>query len=172
MSYKVSGVRVLGVDVGLASCGWGIAGRVAGRSSFYRVESGVIKTSAGEPEAERLLSIYEQISAVLRRHNDIDAVCIEAVYFGRNVSSAMSTAAVIGVVSLAGAQAGVPVLKKTPAQIKKITGAGRAGKDAVSLVVHRLLSLSPGEIKADHETDALAAAVAGVLELGAVAWMT
>lgn len=161
--YETGDVRVLGVDPGLAACGWGLAGRSAGGRFFY-LASGVIRSDSGMAAEMRLKGIHCKVEGILREH-DVDTVCIESVYFGRNKSSAMSTAGVIGVVQLAAAQAGIPVLMRTPAQIKKVTGAGGAGKGAVSLVIHRLLGIGAGVINADHESDALAAAVTGILSL-------
>lgn len=167
MSSYQTGCRVFGCDPGLASCGWGIVGRVSDTGRFYRVDGGVIQTGSGLARPLRLHRIHAAVADILKVQTGIKAVAIEEVYFGRNVSSALSTGAVIGVVSLAAAQAGLPVVMKSPTEIKKdLTGGGRSGKDQVSLLVHNVLGLPIGDVKSSHETDALAVAVAGLLERG------
>jgi len=71
----------------------------------------------------------------------------------------MNVAHARGVALLMAAQAGVPVLEFTPAQVKKaVTGDGKAGKAAMQQMVKILLNL-PMIPKPDDAADALAVAI-------------
>ncbi len=89
----------------------------------------------------------------------MDAVAVEDLYFGANVSSALSVGQARGVVLLAAGQRGVPVRAYTPQQVKAaVCGVGRADKQQVAHMVARLLRL-PAPPKPDHAADALAVAI-------------
>lgn len=91
-----------------------------------------------------------------------DLVSIEAIFFNRNISSCISTASVIAIVELAAQQACVSTLQIKPQAVKSaVTGNGSAGKSDVMAFVNRLLNT---EISRDHEADATAAAIAGLLQ--------
>jgi len=71
----------------------------------------------------------------------------------------MSTAQAAGVVVLAAARHGVPVVVHTPSEVKAaVTGSGRAGKDQVARMVTRILALPQTPRPADA-ADALALAI-------------
>ena len=59
-------MRVLGLDPGTATTGYGIIDAVDGRLTM--VAYGVIATPAGDPAPQRLLSIYRQLNALLAEH--------------------------------------------------------------------------------------------------------
>ena len=90
-----------------------------------------------------------------------DVIGVELVFFGRNVSSAMSTAHVIGAVELVAHQAGVKCVQILPNRVKAaVLGKGRGSKALVRQFVNKILG---AEIKNDHEADACAAAIAVLL---------
>ena len=66
-------MRVLGIDPGLRNMGWGVI-EVAG-SRLSHVANGVCK-SQGDDLAQRLLSLYEQLTAVLAQHRP-EAAAVE-----------------------------------------------------------------------------------------------
>jgi crossover junction endodeoxyribonuclease RuvC len=148
--------RIIGVDPGLASTGWGIVER-KGNAVRY-LSHGCIKTKASTPRAERLFFIYQEFCHVLEEWKP-QVSAIETLYFGKNVTSAIPVAESRGVVSLALAQAGVTVLEFTPNAIKQgVVGQARAEKEQVQMMVKLILGLK--EIpKPDHAADALAAAL-------------
>ncbi|MBO8450265.1 MAG: crossover junction endodeoxyribonuclease RuvC [Spirochaetes bacterium] len=148
--------RILGIDPGLASCGYGII--EVCRSRCRLVEYGVIETSAGMSHALRLLSIYKEISRVVESFSPTEAG-MEALYFARNVSSALGVAEARGVLSLCLAEHGILPAEYPPNTIKQaVSGTARAGKRSVQEAVRLLLGLR--EIpRPDHAADALAAAI-------------
>ena len=150
---------VLGVDPGLANCGWSVVQHTAGK--YCHIDSGVILTRAHAPIGKRLETHYKMIRQMLTKHSP-DIVSIESVFFNRNISSCISTASVIAVVELAAQQSDVSTLQIKPQTVKKaVTGSGTASKNDVMKYVNRLLNT---EITRDHEADATAAAIAGLLQ--------
>jgi crossover junction endodeoxyribonuclease RuvC len=148
---------VLGVDPGVANTGYGV---VRGEGSrLLSVQHGVIETHKSTPLAERLQEIYSDTLDLIDRF-DADAVAVEDLYFGQNVSSALAVGQARGVVLLAAAQKAIPVRSYTPQQVKgAVCGSGRAKKDQVGNMVARLLGLAAVP-KPDHAADALAVAIA------------
>lgn len=155
-TQKVLGRTIMGIDPGLASTGYGII-TVTG-SRMRCAGYGVITTEAGEVQGSRLLIIFDRISELIRTHRP-DAAGIEALYFAKNVTSALSVSEARGVTLLAFAQAGIPVFQYAPNAIKKaVTGIAKAEKQQVQLTVQLLLGLKTLP-QPDHAADALAAAV-------------
>jgi crossover junction endodeoxyribonuclease RuvC len=148
--------RIIGIDPGLASTGWGVLDCAGGkiRSAAY----GSIETTADRPRAERLLSILQSIRAILEDYRPTEAA-IETLYFGRNVSSAIPVAEARGVISAALAERNLPIHELTPNAIKKgVTGVSAADKRQVQEMARIILGLA--EIpRPDHAADALAAAI-------------
>ena len=151
--------RVLGVDPGLAACGYGVIDFDGGR--FRAVKYGVIETSPDEPRPSRLLAIYRVLSSILEEFAPAEAG-METLYFAKNVTSALAVAEARGVVSMCLAERGIALTEHAPAAIKKtVTGVASADKTAVQRAVKLLLGLE--EIpKPDHAADALAAAITHV----------
>lgn len=148
--------RVIGIDPGLASTGFGIVDSAAGRIKL--VSYGVIETSADEEHSTRLLAIYNRLLAVLDEFKPDEAE-MEALYFARNVTSALAVAEAKGVVTLCLAQQHIPCTMYTPNQIKvAVTGTRTADKETVEQYVKILLNLET-EPKPDHAADALAGAI-------------
>jgi crossover junction endodeoxyribonuclease RuvC len=115
----------------------------------------------------RLAALHAGLSAALARHRP-DVVAIEDVYSARNARSAFVLGQARGVALLAAAQAGARVRSFAPAVIKQaVTGTGRAEKEQVGRMVCALLGRSvSGRLDA---TDALAAAICGLLRANEVA---
>ncbi len=149
-------MRILGIDPGLASVGWGLI--VHPEGSAADVSWGVIKTEAGTEMAQRLQIIHRELSELMDRLQP-EAVAVEELFFSRNVKTAIVVAQARGVALLAAAAPGVAVAEYTPNEIKKaVSGRGGAGKSQVQKMVATLLGLS--EIPhPDHAADALAAAL-------------
>ena len=148
--------RILGIDPGLASTGFGI---VDGCLNKYRmVGYGVIETPAHIEHGLRLLTIYNRLIAVINEFRPYEA-SMETLYFSRNVSSAMGVAEARGVATLCLAQNAIPLFEYKPNQIKlAVTGGAQADKVLVEKYVKLILNLQT-EPKPDHAADALAGAV-------------
>src|SRR5690606_31713055 len=98
--------RVLGVDPGSATTGFGVVEVVEGR--LRHVTNGRIVAGSRPALAERLKVIHDQLSTLVRDVRP-DAVAVESLFFARNVKSALVLAHSRGIVLLAAAEAGVPV---------------------------------------------------------------
>ena len=148
--------RVLGIDPGLASTGWGVVEADGSRNRY--VAHGVISTAAGLPIGDRLLTIHDELTAIVSTHHPTEAG-VEALYFARNASSAMPVAHARGVVYLTLRQNHVATHEYSPQAIKQsIVGQGRAEKEQVQELVRILLGLAEVP-RPDHASDALAAAI-------------
>ncbi|WP_116048838.1 crossover junction endodeoxyribonuclease RuvC [Amycolatopsis palatopharyngis] len=150
-------MRVLGVDPGLTRCGLGVVDGGTGRSvSCVAVD--VVRTPADADLAVRLLRIAEGVEEWLDTYKP-QAVAVERVFSQHNVRTVMGTAQTGGVVALAAARRGLPVVFHTPSEVKAaVTGSGRADKAQVTIMVTRLLKLAQAPTPADA-ADALALAI-------------
>ncbi len=147
---------VLGIDPGLANCGFGIVVRRSHR--LVAADGGVIATAAGLAPERRLATLHARLSDLMEEHRP-DAVALEALYFGQNVRSAFAVGQARGVVLLTAGQHGIECVDYTPQQVKgAVCGSGRAEKGQVARMVQALLSL-PEAPRPDHAADALAVAI-------------
>ena len=148
--------RIIGVDPGLASVGWGVLESANGRLTY--IVHGCIETSMEMTKGERLTLIYRSILKIVKTYKPSEAA-MENLYFGKNHSSAMAVAEARGVLFMALASQGLPVRELPPSAIKiAVTGLSRADKKQVQEMVRLILGLK--EIpKPDHAADALGAAI-------------
>jgi crossover junction endodeoxyribonuclease RuvC len=150
-------VRVLGVDPGLTRCGLGVVDGGTGRTVAC-VAVDVVRTPVDADLANRLLLLSNEVERWLERYRP-DVVAIERVFSQHNVRTAMGTAQAGGVVALAAARRGLPVMFHTPSEVKAaVTGSGRADKEQVITMVTKLLKLVERPSPADA-ADALALAI-------------
>jgi len=150
-------VRVMGVDPGLTRCGFGVVDTGRGRE-VVPVAVDVIRTPVDDDLAVRLLAIADAADVWLDRYHP-DVVAVERVFSQHNVRTAMGTAQAGGVVALAAARRGIPVMFHTPSQVKSaVTGNGGADKKQVTAMVTRILGLDAPPRPADA-ADALALAI-------------
>jgi len=148
--------RIIGIDPGLASTGWGVVDYENSRILY--IAHGCIETEAALPRHERLFFIYRQINTVMDTYNPGEAA-METLYFGKNVTSAIAVAEARGVLSLAMAERNLPLVEFTPHAIKQaVVGVRRAEKIQVQEMVALILGL-PVIPKPDHAADALGAAI-------------
>jgi crossover junction endodeoxyribonuclease RuvC len=151
-------VIVLGVDPGTQLTGYGVV-RGDHPGAMALVECGVIRTSAREPLPARLREIYDGIVEVTRRHTP-DVLCLEDVFYSRNVRTTVTLGHARGVILLAAEQHGLRVHEMPPASIKKaVVGSGGATKEQVQFMVARLLRLKTAPTPSDA-ADGVAAAIA------------
>lgn len=149
--------RILGIDPGLGSTGVGIIEESA--SGWVYVESRVVLTNASQEMPKRLLAIYELVQQAIKTYAPTCAV-VEGIFFAKNVKSSVQMAHGRGVALLAAAETSIPVYELSPLEIKQsVVGKGRATKEQVSKMVMLLLQLADAP-KTDHESDALACAIA------------
>ncbi|MGH2978890.1 MAG: crossover junction endodeoxyribonuclease RuvC [Solirubrobacterales bacterium] len=149
-------LRVLGIDPGTASTGFGVV--EARAQTLSTLTGGVISTGADVPLERRLASIAGHLSELLDEHRP-DALAIEEVFFGRNARSAFAVGQARGAVLAAAGARQVPCFSYTPQAVKlAVCGSGAARKDQVQRMVAALLGLEAPPAS-DHAADALALAI-------------
>ena len=148
----------LGVDPGLGTTGYGVLRFAAG--SIELLDGGTIRSKANDPLPARLNELYCGILEVLDKYRPVSMGLEEIYSHYKHPVTAIKMAHARGVLCLAAARRGVPIVSLPATRIKKlVTGNGRAGKEQVSGMVRHLLGLT-ATIKPDDVTDALAIAIA------------
>ena len=149
-------MRILGIDPGIATVGFGIIDSERGKQKF--VSCGIISTPAGLPLSQRLDQIYNDLLQLIADCKP-DAVSIEELFFNTNITTGISVAHGRGVILLAVYRSGVPVFEYTPLQVKQaVVGYGRAEKRQVIDMVKRILNMKAAP-KPDDAADAVALAI-------------
>jgi crossover junction endodeoxyribonuclease RuvC len=150
-------MRILGLDPGTATTGYGIVD-VKEDGRFTAVAYGVISTSPQDDASTRLQTIYRELNQLIAEYQP-DTAGIEEVFFGRNITTAISVGQARGVLLLALANAGIPIGEYSPPKIKDaVTGYGKADKAQVQLMVRNLLDLEETP-RPDDAADGLAVAI-------------
>lgn len=149
-------MRILGVDPGLATVGYGVIEADKGR--FAPVDYGVIETPANLPLPRRLFLVHQGMRDLLEAYSP-HIIAFEELFFYHNVNTALPVAHARGALLLAAEEAGLPMYEFTPMQIKQATvGYGHAEKRQVQEMVRIQLGLR-NVPKPDDAADALAVAL-------------
>jgi len=134
--------RILGVDPGLETTGYGALQPAAGSPRL--IEAGVVRGGpSSQPLAERLAEIHRGVADVIASLKPA-AMALEQLYshYAHPRTSILMGHA-RGVICLAAAEAGIPVISYSATQIKRIlTGNGRAPKIQVQQAIQRELRLA------------------------------
>lgn len=148
---------MLGIDPGTAITGYGIvAETVTGK--YELLACGVLRTQAGQPMPLRLRELFRDVKALIAEFQP-DEMAIEKLFFGRNVTTAITVGQARGVILVAAAELNLPVAEYTPAEVKQaITGYGNADKRQIQEMVQRLLELAQPP-HPDDAADGVAVAV-------------
>jgi crossover junction endodeoxyribonuclease RuvC len=106
----------------------------------------------------RLQVIQQELQALLDTYQP-ESAGIEEVFFGRNVTTAITVGQARGVLLLTLANAGIPISEYSPPKIKDaVTGYGKADKQQVQMMVRNLLELEETP-RPDDAADGLAVAI-------------
>ena len=153
-------MRVLGIDPGTASCGYGIVHEDHG--CLRAVDFGWWPTKSGERLELRLKTVFEGVRDLIDRHGP-DAVALEESYVGADARTALSVGQARGAVLVACALGAVDCREYPPSTVKQtVCGYGRAPKEQVQRMVRAILALdAPPE--PSHAADALAVAICHAL---------
>ena len=149
-------IRVMGIDPGIATTGYGIVERKAG--TLRAIGFGVIRTPATSPQAERLAELQQGLTDIVKVHLP-DAVALERLFFNSNVKTAMAVGQASGVALATVAAAGLEAFSYTPPEVKQsVVGVGSATKHQVQMMVMRVLGLAEAPSPPDA-ADACALAI-------------
>ena len=147
--------RILGLDPGLGTTGWGLIQADGNRLSHIANGQLTTKTSAALPQ--RLADLGNQLEALIREQRP-DSAAVEEVFVNANPQSTLKLGQARGVVIMVAARAGMHVGEYAARLVKKaVVGTGGAEKAQVHAMVARLL---PGaKIAGPDAADALAVAI-------------
>ena len=149
-------MRILGIDPGYGITGFGVIETERGQCRL--LQCGAITTPAGMDFSARLEIIYEDMRKLLEVAKP-DAVAIEELFFGQNVTTGIGVAQSRGVILLAIRQAGLEVTSYKPMQVKQaLVGYGNATKHQMQDMTKRILHLQAMP-KPDDAADAIAIAL-------------
>jgi crossover junction endodeoxyribonuclease RuvC len=150
-------MRVLGIDPGLNTTGYGVLDFVAGQPRL--VEAGVVRGKPNASLAERVQEIHDGVTDVIATLKP-EVLAIEELYSHYDhPTTAILMGHARGVIVLAAAQAGISVTNYPSTQIKKtITGNGHAAKWQMQEAIRRELNL-PAVPDPPDVADALAIAL-------------
>jgi crossover junction endodeoxyribonuclease RuvC len=151
-------VRVLGIDPGSETTGWGVVEGDGSGRSYRLVEFGVVKLSTQASFSSRLLKICRGLEEVIDRLKP-DACAIEEAFYAVNPKVILKLGQVRGVALLVAETAALEIGEYAPRLVKQtVAGYGNADKRQVQEMVRVLLSLKT--VPEPHDAaDALAVAI-------------
>ena len=151
-------MRIIGIDPGLASVGYGIIDEIEGKKIM--IDCGIIETKSTQKEEERLVEISNDLSSIIKKWNP-NSAAVEKFFFYRS-STTISVVQARGVIMMTLGKYKLPIQEFPPMQIKlAVTGYGHSDKNEVlNSVIHELNLTSPP--KPDDAADALAIALTGI----------
>ena len=146
---------ILGIDPGTATTGYGVIKKL--KNDFEVLAYGIISTPKGLPAESRLLEQYNDIVTLLKQFKP--EVCgIEKLFYTTNQKTVMAVSQARGMILLALAQHGIPIVELTPLQVKNyLTGYGKSDKKSMQKMIKQSLHLTSIP-KPDDAADALAIA--------------
>ena len=131
-------IRILGLDPGSQTTGFGVIDWVGGSARY--VASGAIRTS-GEAFPPRLRQIFDGVAELMREYRPSE-VAVERVFVHRNADSALKLGQARGAALCAAFASDPAVYEYAPREVKlAVVGQGGAQKEQVKLMVMTLLKL-------------------------------
>ena len=151
-------MRVLGIDPGSETTGWGVVEGDADGRKYRLVEFGALKLKTSATFSSRLLQVSRSLEEVIARLEP-DACAIEDAFYANNPKVILKLGQVRGVALLAAESAALEISEYSPRLIKQtVAGYGNADKRQVQEMVRVLLSLK--SVPEPHDAaDALAVAI-------------
>ncbi len=149
-------MKILGIDPGTATVGWGIIEEVKGKPKV--VAYGHIATEKTLPMPERLQEIRDDLTTIIREYRP-DRAAVEELFFFNNQKTVISVAQARGIILLTLSDFSLSIAEYTPLEVKhSLTNYGRAEKSQMQAMTMRLLGLKDIP-KPDDAADALAIAL-------------
>ena len=149
-------MRVLGIDPGSETLGWGVVDGSGTRYSL--VDFGTVKSNTREAFSRRLLNIYDSVADLMALHSP-DVLSVEDTFYAVNVGVALKLGQVRGLMLLLAEQRGLAIAEYAPRLVKQtVVGHGNAEKQQVQQMVKILLKMK--SVPTPHDAaDALAIAI-------------
>lgn len=148
-------MRILGIDPGLGTTGYGIIDD----HTLKVIEAGVIRTRPNTPVQERVTRIFEEIAALVQEHGP-EVLVLEKIYSHyKHPTTAILMGHARAMACLVCGRFNIKLVNYPSTRIKKsITGNGHASKTQVQKMVQNLLQLKKPPEPVDV-SDALAMAI-------------
>ena len=148
-------MRMLGLDPGLRSTGWGVIDVDGNR--LRHVAHGAVRSDGRAALAVRLTQLHEGLRKVVEAYRPA-AAAVEETFVNKNAASTLRLGQARGIALLVPALAGIAVSEYATNLVKKsVVGSGHAGKEQIAEMVRRLL---PGCVPENSDAaDALAVAI-------------
>lgn len=149
-------MRILGIDPGSETTGWGVIEGDGRRYSL--VECGTVCAAPNQKFPTRLLRIANALEEIIARLHP-EACAIEDGFLATNVKVTLKLGQVRGVAMLVAERAALEIYEYSPRLVKQtVVGHGNAEKFQVQQMVKTLLSLNT--VPEPHDAaDALAVAI-------------
>lgn len=155
-------MRILGIDPGTISMGYGII--EVNDGSITLVRCGALASQARSPIGERLSFLYQAICEIITRYQP-DTLAVEQPFVAQNVKAALAVGKAQAVAILAAANRGIPIYEYTPAQVKqRVANYGASSKEQIQEMVRLQLGLAEVPEPSDA-ADALAVALCHCQEI-------
>ena len=147
---------ILGLDPGYGTTGYGVIDYAHGEARALAY--GAVTTRPGRELALRLTEIYADLQTLLDKFKP-DAVAVEELFWGHNVTTGIGVSHGRGVILLAICKSGAPLFEYTPNQVKQaVVGYGSADKHQVMEMTRRILKMEK-VARPDDAADAIAIAL-------------
>jgi crossover junction endodeoxyribonuclease RuvC len=148
-------IRIIGIDPGLRTTGWGIIEAQGSRLSF--IACGCVRSDDRLSTAARLRQLHEGLAHIIAMHAPHEAA-VEETFVNRDPQSALKLGHARGIALAVPALAGLEVAEYAANLIKKtVVGGGHAEKTQVAMMVRILLPKS--DAATADAADALAVAI-------------
>ena len=149
-------MKILGIDPGYATTGFGLI--TSERATYHLLQYGTITTPADLPFSQRLNILFQDMTQLIEVTKP-DAVAVEELFWGHNITTGIGVSHGRGVILLAIERAGLPLFEYTPMQVKQaVVGYGKAEKHQVMDMTRRFLKMEKMP-RPDDAADAIAIAL-------------
>ena len=147
---------ILGIDPGFGRMGYAVVAAAGDKLQLIFCDAIITPVALSYPR--RLQQIYEQLGEIIAQYQPVEAA-IEALFFGKNVTTAIAVAQARGVAILTLAQRELSIAEYSPSAVKMaVTGYGAARKEQVGSMVRQWLHLQTVP-EPDDAADAAAIAI-------------
>lgn len=153
------GQRFLGIDPGFGRVGYAIVHKDS-KNNIVCEAYGCLSTEPGKSFEKRLHEIYKDLTDIIQEYQP-DVMCIEELFFAKNVTTGLQVAHARGIIMLTAEQNNLEISEFKPVQVKQaVAGVGSAKKRQIQEMVKILFKLDQIP-QPDDAADALAVAWCG-----------
>jgi crossover junction endodeoxyribonuclease RuvC len=148
-------IRIVGIDPGLRSTGWGVIDTDGTRLGF--VACGSVVSDRAESLGARLRQLFDGLSEVLAELAPVEAA-VEQTFVNRDAVATLKLGQARGIALLVPALRGLPIAEYAPNAVKKtVVGVGHGDKGQIRAMVKCLLPRATPDTA--DAADALAIAI-------------